>query len=135
MLPTSMSGWFSERWWLALVALLLMGTVGVACAAADAARGVDVYKSECAECHSVKEGRNKKGPPLFQVVGRPVAQTAGFAFSDALKNTGWIWDDAHLRAYLDKPVSKSNPGGKMKYDGLRDPQALDDLLAYLQTLK
>jgi cytochrome c len=64
-----------------------------------------------------------------------VAQTAGFAFSDALKSTGWIWDDAHLRAYLDKPASKSNPGGKMKYDGLRDPQALDDLLAYLQTLK
>lgn len=119
----------------ALIALALLAPMSAAYADGDAARGSDVYKSECAECHSVKEGRSKKGPSLFQVVGRPAAQATGFSFSDALKNTGWVWDDAHLRAYLDKPVSRSNPGGKMKYDGLRDPRALDDLLAYLQTLK
>jgi cytochrome c len=103
-------------------------------AGGDEGRGADVYKAECAECHSVKEGRNKKGPSLFLVFNRRAAQVEGFAYSDALKNTGWHWDEARLRAYLDKPASKSNPGGKMKYDGLRDEQAMEDLLAYLQTL-
>lgn len=104
-------------------------------AAGDAVRGTDVFKEECAECHSTKEGRNKKGPSLFQVMGRQAGQLPGFVFSEAMKNTGWTWDETRLRAYLDRPVSKSNPGGKMKYDGLRDEKALEDLLAYLQTVR
>ena len=118
---------------LGLLAALACNSVA-ALAAGDTVRGTDVFKSECAECHSVKEGRNKKGPSLFQVLNQPAARLEGFAYSDALKNSGWTWDEAHLRAYLDKPVSKSNPGGKMKYDGLRDEKALEDLLAYLQTM-
>ena len=42
---------------------------------------------------------------------------------------------AEVGSYLSRPVSQSNPGGKMKYDGLQDARALDDLLAYLQTVK
>jgi cytochrome c2 len=33
-----------------------------------------------------------------------------------------------------RPVSQSNPGGKMKYEGLADPKALEDLIAYVGTL-
>jgi cytochrome c len=124
----------SKTWALAAVMAALSGASSLVHAGGDAVRGADVFKSECAECHSTKEGRNKKGPSLFQVVGRPAGQLAGFAFSDAMKNTGWTWDEAHLKAYLDKPVSKSNPGGKMKYDGLGDAKALEDVIAYLQTL-
>lgn len=118
----------------AAAAALCLG-MGAAHAAGDVVRGADVYKSECAECHSVKEGRNKKGPSLFQVLGRRAAQVPGFEYSEALKNTGWTWDTARLVAYLEKPVSKSNPGGKMKYDGLSDAKAMEDLLAYLQTVQ
>ena len=38
--------------------------------AADVAKGGDVFAEECAECHSVREGKNKKGPSMFGVVGR-----------------------------------------------------------------
>lgn len=130
-----MSNWLFESRRLALAVVCAIGPFAAAHAAGDAVRGVDVFKSECAECHSPKEGRNKKGPSLFQVVGRQAGQLAGFAFSDAMKNTGWTWDEAHLKAYLDKPVSKSNPGGKMKFDGLSDEKALADVIAYLQTLR
>jgi cytochrome c len=117
-----------------LVALCL-GMGGVAHAAGDALRGAEIYKAECAECHSVREGRNKKGPSLFQVFNRPAAQLSGFVYSEALKNTGWVWDEERLRTYLDKPASKSNPGSKMKYDGLTEDKGLQDLLVYLQTLR
>lgn len=123
--------------WACRVLLACAAAAGGAAAHAggDAARGAGVFKAECAECHSVKEGRHKKGPTLFQVVHRPAAQLPGFAYSDSLKSTGWIWDEPQLRAYLNKPASASNPGGKMKYEGLRDQQALEDLIAYLQTLR
>jgi cytochrome c len=108
---------------------------GSADAAGDAARGIDVFKTQCAECHSIKEGKNKKGPSLFGIVGRAAATLPDVKYSDAMKRSGWTWNEEQLRAYLSKPVSQSNPGGKMKYDGLRDANALDDLIAYLQTVK
>jgi len=96
---------------------------------------MDVFKVECGECHSAKEGKNKKGPSLFAIVNRSAAAVPGVQYSDALKRNGWTWSEQQLRAYLSRPVSESNPGGKMKYDGLSDAKALDDLIAYLQTLK
>jgi cytochrome c len=51
--------------------LLLVPCIGAPMArAGDAAAGKKVFRSECAECHSVREGRNKKGPSLFGIVGR-----------------------------------------------------------------
>ena len=116
---------------MALAALLLAGTVQ----AGDPARGADVFKTECTECHSVRAGLNKKGPSLFHVIDRPAASVEGVVYSDALKKSGWTWTEEQLRAYLSRPVSQSNPGGKMKYEGLRDTKALDDLIAYLGSLK
>lgn len=121
----------SERG-LLLGALLLAGS---AHAGGDAVRGLDVFKAECAECHSAREGKHKKGPSLFGIMGRKAASQAGVEYSEALKGTGWSWTEERLRAYLARPVSQSNPGGKMKYDGLADSKSLDDVLAYLQAVK
>ncbi len=52
-------------------------------AKADAAKGQNDVKT-CQACHSFdKGGAAKVGPPLWGVVGRPVASVAGFAYSDA----------------------------------------------------
>ena len=116
---------------VAVAASLLAGAVQ----AGDPVRGADVFKAECTECHSARAGNHKKGPSLFHVIGRPAASVDGVVYSDALKKSGWTWTEEQLRAYLSRPVSQSNPGGKMKYEGLRDPKALDDLIAYLGSLK
>jgi cytochrome c len=116
---------------VALAALLIAG----AAHAGDPVRGADIFKAECTECHSARAGLNKKGPSLFGILGRPAATIVGVEYSDAMRKSGWTWTEDRLRAYLSRPVSQSNPGGKMKYDGLTDPKALDDLLAYLGSLK
>lgn len=102
--------------------------------AADLRHGEDVFAQECAECHSVREGKNKKGPSLFAVAGRRAATVSDFAYSDAMRQAGIVWTPAALDAYLANP-RKAVPGGKMKYDGLADTHDREDLIAYLAGLK
>ena len=99
-------------------------------AAADAVAGGKVFATECGECHSVKEGKDKKGPSLFGIVGAKAAQREGFAYSDALRAAGITWTPDRIDAYLAAP-KKVVPGGKMKYDGLADAHQREDLIAWL----
>ena len=116
---------------LALVAAALLGGPNLqARAAGDAAKGGEVFAQECSDCHSVREGKNKKGPSLFAVTGRKAASVPDATYSDALKASGITWTPEQLDAYLTAP-KKLVPGGKMKYDGLADAAARADLLAYL----
>ena len=119
---------------LLLLALPLLGSLALeAHAAGHAGRGREVFAQECSECHSVREGKNKKGPSLFAVVGRKAASVPDMAYSEAMKSSGITWTAEQLDAYLSAP-KKLVPGGRMKYEGLADPAARADLLAYLATL-
>ena len=104
-------------------------------AAGDAVLGAKVFSAECAECHSMKEGKNKKGPTLFAALGRKAATQPGFEYSEELRRTGWTWNQEVLRNYLSQPTKKANPGSKMKYEGLSDSKELEDLISYLGTSK
>ena len=118
-----------------LIALgLLLVTGGVAHAAGDAKRGANTFAEECGDCHSPKEGKAKKGPPLFGVVGRAAATGPDFVYSDAMKASGITWSPDKIDTYITLP-KKAVQGGKMKYDGLADAAARADVIAYLQTLK
>ncbi len=98
------------------------------------AKGVDVFASECAECHSAKEGKNKKGPSLFAVLGRKAGSIADFKYSDPMKDSGIVWNREKLQVYVTSP-KRVVPGGKMKYDGLDNAAEMNELLDYLGTLK
>ena len=116
---------------LCTVAAALGAWLPAAHAAGDATAGAAVFATHCAECHSLREGKDKKGPSLFAVFGKPAGGRPGYVYSDALKAAGLSWSADNLDAYLRAPAQKV-PGGKMKYDGL--PSATDraDLIAYLQ---
>jgi cytochrome c len=118
-------------------AALVLGWASVSpvAQAGDASAGADVYKSECAECHAIKEGRNKKGPSLFGIVGRKAASVPDYTYSDAMRaKTDWVWTADKLHNYLSQPSKQAIPDTKMRYDGLTDAKQLDDLIAYLSTV-
>jgi cytochrome c len=120
-----------------LINVTLLAFLLAPCCAAfagDPAHGKQIYEEECAECHSVVSGKNKKGPTMFQVVGRQSAAIAGFNYSDAMKAKNVVWSPETIAEYTKAP-KKFVPGGKMKYDGMDNPQALEDVIAYLSTLK
>ena len=121
--------------WLLMVGLLSACTLTLeARAAGEVDKGKDVFATECAECHSAREGKNKKGPSLFGVVGRKAATVADASYSDALKASGITWTPDKIDAYVTAP-KKLVPGGKMKYDGLASAAERAELLAYLATLR
>lgn len=120
------------------ISALMLAALGAlslqAHAAGDVEKGKDLFSTECAECHSVREGKNKKGPSLFAVVGRKAAAVADATYSDALKASGILWSPDKVDAYVTAP-KKLVPGGKMKYDGLASAAERADLIAYLATLR
>ena len=120
------------------ISALMLAALGAlslqAHASGDVEKGKDVFSTECAECHSVREGKNKKGPSLFAVVGRKAATVADATYSDALKASGILWSPDKVDAYVTAP-KKLVPGGKMKYDGLASAAERADLIAYLATLR
>lgn len=115
-----------------LCLLMLVGLSNFSLAAGNAANGGDRFDEECAECHSLKAGKNGKGPSLHDVVNRPSASLADFVYSDTMRTLHWAWTPEHLDAYLKSPRSVV-PKGKMKYDGLADAQARADVIAFLST--
>jgi cytochrome c len=102
-------------------------------AKADVAKGQNDTKP-CQACHSFdKGGPVKVGPPLYGVVGRPMASIPGFAYSDGLKAMGKIWTYEEIFKFIKEPKADI-AGTKMSFPGEKDPNKRADILAYLQTL-
>jgi cytochrome c len=99
----------------------------------DASHGSTVFAEECASCHSVHPGKNKVGPSLYGVAGRKAGELDNFAYSQALKNSGFQWTEETIEAFIAAP-QKVIPGSKMPYGGLADAHSRDDLAAYLMSL-
>jgi cytochrome c len=98
--------------------------------AGDIKAGAKIFSDECSECHSMKEGKNKKGPSIFGLVGRKAGTLSDYDYSDAIKSSGIVWNSEKLNAYITSP-QKMLPAGKMKYDGLSNEKSRQDLITYL----
>lgn len=96
----------------------------------DATAGEKVYK-KCKACHSLDAGKNKVGPSLHGIVGRPAAQVEGYKYSKALMESGLTWDDATLDKYLAKP-KELVPKTKMAFPGLKKEADRQNVIAYLK---
>lgn len=86
----------------------------------------------CSACHSIEAGQNMVGPSLHDIINRHAGSVPNFHYSSANKNSGLVWTEQELYAYLDNP-QKVVPGTYMTYVGMKDPQQRADVIAYLQT--
>lgn len=114
--------------------LVLGASTAAAFAAGDAAKGEKVFK-KCKACHVVDSAKNRVGPSLQGIVGRPAGSVDGFKYSSAMTEFGEggaVWDEATLDAFLTKPkalVKKT----KMAFPGLKKESDRADVIAYLQS--
>jgi cytochrome c len=67
---------------------------------------------------------------LWDVIGEPIGQGKGFAFSTALSGKGGTWNWDNLSQWLNSPKTFA-PGTKMTFAGLSNPQDRADVIAFL----
>ncbi len=98
---------------------------------ADAAQGKRLYL-QCRACHTLEAGGiNTVGPNLHGLFDNAVGQAEGFAYSDALLESGIVWTPETLDRWLARP-SDFLPGNRMIFAGVSDPADRADLILYLQ---
>jgi cytochrome c len=102
-------------------------------AAADIDAGAKVSK-KCAACHSFsKDGKNKVGPNLWDIVGKAIGGGAGYKYSGALAEMGGDWTYDNLDAFLTKPKDFA-AGTKMSFSGIKGAEDRANLIAFMRGL-
>jgi len=91
--------------------------------------------SRCMHCHSLNNDDNKQkfGPNLVGIVGRPIASQDWYDYSPALKAQDGIWTKDKLNRFIARPNHAVN-NTKMPYSGMLSPHARADLIEYLEAV-
>jgi cytochrome c len=99
--------------------------------AADLAHGAQLFQA-CAACHNDRP--DSTGPSLKGIVGRKAGADDNFRYSPAMQRAGFEWTPANLKDYLRDPQAKVK-ANRMPFSGMASDADIDDLIAYLATLK
>ena len=111
--------------------LFIAVAFGPAHAGDNPKRGAKIYGA-CAACHSLEPNLHLTGPSLDSLWGKKAASVANFPrYSGALKEQGFIWDEASLNAWLTDP-QVFVPGTYMTFRGIDDEKVRGDLIAFLK---
>ncbi|MFS8606577.1 MAG: cytochrome c family protein [Gammaproteobacteria bacterium] len=97
----------------------------------ELARG-ELLSFACRACHGLAPGDpSPLGPTLHGMLGRRAGSLPGYDYSQALKDSGIVWTEETLDAWLARP-DEYIPGNKMAFAGYR---SADDRRALIEYLK
>jgi len=107
-------------------------------ATGDPDQGKVYFQQSCALCHADTMGPGnteivKQGPSLVGILGRRAGSSPTFTYTDALRNSGLVWDAPTLDRFLTSPMT-AVPGTTMPIS-VSDATNRQNLIAYLSTLK
>ena len=102
-------------------------------AAGNVASGKEVYQTRCLGCHGSGGSENTLGPSLVGIVGRKAGTGESGVHSRVMTESGFRWDETSLRIFLAAPTK--TVAGTIMPPSIDDPQQIDDLVAYLKTLR
>jgi cytochrome c len=96
-----------------------------------------LFETTCTPCHNYDKG----GEPdmygltlnLYGVVGRKSASVAGFQYSEDLRQSDIVWDEAVIDKFITAP-KKLFPGTRMELPGVEDVKTRTGIIRYLRSL-
>jgi cytochrome c len=115
-----------------VIVSLLASPVALVFAEGNIAAGKTAFRL-CVQCHQVgPSARSGFAPQLNGIIGRPAAAAGDYKYSKAMQQSGIVWTEDKLRAFLRDP-GEVVPGTSMRFWGIGDQQKITDLLAYLRS--
>jgi cytochrome c len=99
----------------------------------DTESGQLTFNNACRTCHTTKEGDNRLGPNLNNVIGRKAGSLPNYGYSSAMKGADFVWDKEKLDRFIAKP-DEVVPGNNMKpYGGLPSAEDRSKVIVFLET--
>ena len=96
-------------------------------------RGALLFGGRCTVCHTITpDGRNKAGPSLYGLFGRKAGTAPGYKYSEGLRESDVVWNEATVDALFDQGPDIFTPGSKMPLQRMPNAQDRADLIDYLK---
>ena len=93
--------------------------------------GASLFVGQCGTCHTVEHGApTRQGPNLAGVYMRKAGTLSGFHYSAGFAQADFVWDEAHLDAWLGGPQTLI-PGAVMLYRQ-NDPAIRRSIITWLK---
>ena len=105
---------------------LLLTACGPSIDSDSAKAGELVFQRNCAACHVTEIA-----PTLNGIIGRRAGSLDSFAYSDAMKQSGIVWDKETVAAFLQDPNAVVE-GTNMAFAGLNEEEA-NNVAEYLRS--
>ncbi len=100
---------------------------------ADTESGQLTFNNACRTCHTTKEGDNRLGPNLHNVIGRKAGSLPNYGYSSAMKGADFVWDKEVLDRFIAKP-DEVVPGNNMRpYGGLTSAEDRAKVIVFLES--
>jgi len=100
---------------------------------ADTEAGQLTFNNACRTCHTTKEGDNRLGPNLHNIIGRKAGSLPNYGYSSAMKGADFVWDKEKLDRFIAKP-DEIVPGNNMKpYGGLTSAEDRAKVIVFLES--
>lgn len=105
--------------------------------AADPSRGPEIFQNNCRPCHSYDKGAKPDmygfNLTLYGIIGRKAAAIDGFFYSDAMRESGIVWNAELIKLFITDPFIVV-PETRMTFFGLPNEQDREDLVEFFKTL-
>jgi cytochrome c len=114
-----------------ILALSLLGCMAALPAVAQ--DGQTAFNSSCRTCHTMKERDHRQGPSLAGVIGRKAGTASGYNFSDSMKQSGIVWDEANLDKFIANPDQVVSGNTMKPYGGITDAAQRKTIIEFMKT--
>ncbi|WP_454621756.1 c-type cytochrome [Bradyrhizobium cenepequi] len=113
----------------------LLASSGFERAAAQGAdaSGQQLFNNACRTCHTTKEGDNRIGPHLHNIIGRKAGSLPNYRYSEAMQSADFVWDEDKLGRFIEHPDALVPGNGMTPYTGVRSAEDKAKIIAFLKS--